>query len=123
MEYLLKSVEKYPDKVAFRDEKTEITFSQLDNLARKIAIMLKEKTGDIKNSPIAVYMEKGVNCIVAFMGIVYSGNFYSPIDVHSPKERVSLFWKHCVLLRYWWMRHLIRVCRKNYKFQQIEFTP
>lgn len=90
MEYLLKSVEKYPDKVAFRDEKTEITFSQLDNLARKIAIMLKEKTGDIKNSPIAVYMEKGVNCIVAFMGIVYSGNFYSPIDVHSPKERVKL---------------------------------
>lgn len=24
------------------------------------------------------------------MGIAYSGNFYSPVDVHSPRERINL---------------------------------
>ena len=33
IEYLLRSVEKYPDKVALRDEKKAITFAELDRLA------------------------------------------------------------------------------------------
>lgn len=90
IEYLLKNAEKYPDKVAFRDEKKEITFAQLDKQARQIAGMLRKRLGPVKNQPVAVYMEKGVNCIAAFMGIAYSGNFYSPIDVHTPKERIKL---------------------------------
>lgn len=90
IEYLLKNAEKYPNKVAFRDEKKEITFAQLDKQARQIAGMLRKRLGPVKKQPVAVYMEKGVNCIAAFMGIAYSGNFYSPIDVHTPKERIRL---------------------------------
>lgn len=93
MEYLWNSAKKYPDKIAFRDEKKAITFAELDKLARQIAGMLIKKIGPLKNEPIAVYMEKGVNCIAAFMGIVYSGNFYSPIDIHTPKERIALVLK------------------------------
>ena len=90
IEYLLNSAKKYPNKIAFRDEKSAITFADLDKQARKIAGMLLKKLGPVKNQPIAVYMEKGVNCIIAFMGIVYSGNFYSPIDIHMPKERAQV---------------------------------
>lgn len=93
IEYLLRSVEKYPDKVALRDEKKAITFAELDRLARQIGGMLTKRLGPVKNQPVAVYMEKGVNCIAAFMGIVYSGNFYSPIDIHTPKERIALILK------------------------------
>lgn len=90
IEYLLNSAQKFPDKIAFKDEKKEITFSELDQQARKIASILQSKIGKVMNEPIAVYMEKGVDCITAFMGIVYSGNFYSPIDIHSPKNRINL---------------------------------
>lgn len=89
-EYLINAAKKYPDKIALRDEKREITFLELDRQARCIAGLIKETFGVMGNEPIAVYMEKGINCIVAFMGIVYSGNFYSPIDVHTPKERAAL---------------------------------
>ena len=34
-------------------------------------------------------MEKSVSCVIAFLGIVYSGNFYCPLDVKSPLERIS----------------------------------
>lgn len=90
IEYLLRSARRYPDKIAYKDQTKEVTFSQLDSQARCIANTIKKKVGDIKNQPIAVYMEKGVDCIIAFMGIVYSGNFYSPIDIHSPKERINV---------------------------------
>lgn len=93
IEYLLNSTKRWPNKVAFRDEKSAITFAELDKQARQIAGMLRKNLGEVKNIPIAVYMEKGVNCIIAFMGIVYSGNFYSPIDVHTPKERIALVLK------------------------------
>lgn len=93
MEYLLDSVKKYPNKVAVRDEKRALTFSELDKKARQIAGMLIKNLGGVKNEPVAVYMEKGVNCIAAFMGIVYSGNFYSPIDIHTPKDRIALVLK------------------------------
>lgn len=89
-EYLINAAKRYPDKVAFKDEKREITFSELDRQARCIARSIEETLGTTKNEPIAVYMERGINCIVAFMGIVYSGNFYSPIDIHMPKERLVL---------------------------------
>ncbi|NLL79117.1 MAG: amino acid adenylation domain-containing protein [Clostridiales bacterium] len=90
IEYLLESREKYPNKIAFKDEKKEITFAELDRKARCIASGIRKKLGSQKNEPIAVYMEKGIDCIVAFMGIVYSGNFYSPIDIHSPIERINI---------------------------------
>lgn len=90
IEYLINSAKKYPDKIAFRDEKCAVTFGELDKKAKQIAGMIINRFGPVKNVPIAVYMEKSVNCIVSFMGIAYSGNFYSPIDIHTPKNRIKL---------------------------------
>lgn len=90
IEYLQNSARCYPDKVAVVDDKKQITFRELEDSAIAIASVIYERLGGEKNQPIAVYMEKGVDCIVAFMAIVYSGNFYSPIDIHSPQDRVKL---------------------------------
>lgn len=87
IEYLEFSARKYPDKVALVDEKAERTFSQVLENAKKIAQYIAEQCGTIKNRPIAVYMEKSVYALCAFLGIVYSGNFYCPLDVKSPKDR------------------------------------
>lgn len=89
IEYLQYSVQKYPDKVAFVDQTSGITFRSLDCWARQIALLIQRKCPGIRNQPIAVYMGKGVSCLAAFLGVAYSGNFYAPLDVKSPMERIG----------------------------------
>ncbi len=88
-QYLEASADRYPDKIAFADADKAVTFGELRTKAYAIANAIYDKCGEIKNEPIGVYMYKGVDCLVAFMGIVCSGNFYSPIDRHSPKARID----------------------------------
>lgn len=89
IEYLIETARKYPDKVALVDQKHQITFGELDREAKKVAAAILRACGAIKNRPIVVYMEKSVDCIVSFLGAVYSGNFYSPIDIKMPQERIK----------------------------------
>lgn len=89
VEYLIESTRKYPYKIAVEDEYEKITFSELDTQARKLAHVVAKKCGDARNRPIAVYMDKSVACIIAFLGIAYSGNFYCPVDTKMPVPRIK----------------------------------
>lgn len=86
-DYLDHIVQVCPDKVAFVDENRKITFKEIQIEAQHIATEL------IKNhffkQPILVYLDKSVECIAAFSGVTYSGNFYSPLDTHMPEERIA----------------------------------
>ncbi len=44
--------------------------------------------GEMKK-PVVVYLEKGKEVLVSFMGVAYSGCFYSPIDTEMPQSRVD----------------------------------
>ncbi len=88
-QYLEATADRYPDKIAFADADTSVTFGELRERAYAIANAIYDKCGEIRNEPIGVYMYKSVDCLVAFMGIVCSGNLYSPIDRHSPKARID----------------------------------
>lgn len=89
IQYLLNSADTHPNKVAFVDERRSITFGELRRASVSVAISIHKTLGELYNQPIALYMEKSVECIIAAMGIVYSGNFYTPIDKNSPQERVQ----------------------------------
>lgn len=86
-DYLDNSAKIYPSKVAFSDEKREITFGQLQEEALHIAQDLVNH--EIFKSPVVVYLEKSVEVIACFMGAAYSGNFYTPIDTEMPSSRIS----------------------------------
>lgn len=86
--YLEESVKKYPKKVAFLDEKKEITFLELKQRALDIAYFIIEKYGK-RRTPVLVYLPKEVDSIVSFMGILYSGNFYTPTDIRFPAEKLN----------------------------------
>lgn len=88
LEYLELSAEKFPDKTAFDDDKKTVTFSEIMQQAKSIGSELVHI--GCEKSPVVVYLPKGCDCITSFMGIVYSGGFYCPIDVTMPAERVSL---------------------------------
>lgn len=87
IDYLEDTAKKYPNKIAFADRKDEITFDELRRGALNIATFLIDK--GLFKKPILIFLEKNVSCIVAFMGVVYSGNFYSPIDTKMPVERIE----------------------------------
>lgn len=77
----------FPDKTAYADEKKEISFKELRVQARAIACELTAR--GLFKKPVAVFLEKGVDVLVSFMGAAYSCNFYSPIDVDMPGSRVN----------------------------------
>ncbi len=85
--WLDESAKRFPDKAAYVDEKKEITFGMLRAQARAIGGELAQR--GLFKKPVAVFLEKGVDVLVSFMGAAYSCNFYSPIDVDMPGSRVN----------------------------------
>lgn len=88
LEYLETTVNLYGDKVAFADEQREMSFRELQVEAQKVGTVLADL--GIIHKPVMIVMEKAAINIAAFMGVVYSGNFYSPIDVEMPQERMQM---------------------------------
>lgn len=88
VEYLGRTVEKFPNKIAVKDSEKSITFTELWLKAQKLSAALV--LADIgRNNPIGVFIPKGCNMVTAFAGINMSGNFYVPLDVKSPVSRTS----------------------------------
>lgn len=86
--YLQNTAQRFPDKIAFRDNQRSITFAELDKQARELACLIHQKLNGAVKQPVGVYLPKGVSCIAAFMGAAYSGNYYTPLDIAMPKERL-----------------------------------
>lgn len=88
-DYLRSTAKRFPNKTAFQDEKKRITFGELDRCACSLAHMISRRLNGATKQAVGVYLPKGVDCIAAFMGVVYSGNYYTPLDVTMPKERLE----------------------------------
>lgn len=87
-DYLKKTTNLHPEKIAVADSEKKLTFSELNVLARKLATKILEK--EIKDcEPIPVFMNKSSDMVAAFLGINLSGNFYVPLDVKSPLSRIE----------------------------------
>ena len=89
LEYLERAAEEHPDKKAFSDEHGDIAYGKLTETARRGGSFLAETLQE-RNRPVAVLIDRNVNTLIAFMSIVYSGNFYCPVDVNLPRGRQEL---------------------------------
>ena len=87
-QYLQCSAVHCPDKIAVQDAARGLTFSQLASQSRALASAIAASVGGKKCQPVAVYLPKGVDCIIAFFAAAYSGNFYTPLDTAMPKGRL-----------------------------------
>ncbi len=88
VQYMNAIARQYPDKVAYVDDETAITFSEFDKVARNIGGCVLQYT--VPKTPVVVYMKKGVYSLTAFLGAACAGCFYVPIDSQMPQERVNL---------------------------------
>ncbi len=88
---LERAAERFPDKTALADENTSYTYREYLGSARIVGGYIAEvmAPGTVRQ-PIAVLIERNAKSIVAFMGIVCSGNFYVPLDAGLPEERLGV---------------------------------
>ncbi len=87
LEYLEKSAQRFPDKVVFGDINEELTYRELLTMAKKAGTYLS--SFHLRNQPVAVITNHSVGCLAAFLGVVYSGNFYVPLDEKQPPARLE----------------------------------
>lgn len=86
--WLDKTAARFPDNTAFADENQSYTYREVRQRALSIAHCIETMLPGGKH-PIAVYMEKSADMLVAYLGIAYSGNFYSPIATDMPAVRIE----------------------------------
>jgi D-alanine--poly(phosphoribitol) ligase subunit 1 len=87
LEWLEKTAAEYPDKTVFSDSENSIDFSYVLKNAKAIGSAIAAE--NIYRQPIAVVSGRHIITPVAFLGVVYSGCFYAPIDAHLPVARIN----------------------------------
>jgi len=87
LEFLERNGEKFKNKIAFRDMENALTYGDL--LAQSRAAGTALAALQVRNRPVAVFLDKGVCVLTAMFGIVYSGNFYVVIDSEMPAPRIN----------------------------------
>lgn len=86
LEFFEKTTIEYPDKIGFTDSSRKATFSEVMKNAKAIGTHLTESG---TKRPVAILIDKNVNCIEAMLGAMYAGDFYVVVDVHSPTDRIE----------------------------------
>lgn len=88
VEWLEKTSNDMPDSLALVDQGNSITWKEYHDKAVGIAeVILRITEGQRK--PVLVYLEKSVRVPISFMGVAYSGCYYSVLDVDMPLERAK----------------------------------
>ena len=88
LEWLEATVTKYSDKPAFSDTESSITFAQVYDIARNTGSYLIEKLG-VDRTPVAVFAGRKMVTPAYFLGVVYAGRPYAPIDASLPDKRIE----------------------------------
>lgn len=88
LEYFFKTVETNKSKIAVIECDKTITFGALDQKAQVLANGIIAKK-NVSNMPIAVFLPKSIESVVADIAITYSCNIFMNIDVKSPQERIK----------------------------------
>ncbi len=81
------AVEKYGDKVAYKDTENSLTFRQFNELTRSIGTYLARLVP--AGSPVVVMSGRHIFTPACFLGAVRAGCFYAPMDGDMPVTRLN----------------------------------
>lgn len=87
LEWLETTVQTSGNKSVYIDSKGEHTFAALYKQARSIGTYLINHVA--KDGPVAVFCSRAKTTPGAFLGVVYSGRAYAPLDCNLPKQRLQ----------------------------------
>jgi amino acid adenylation domain-containing protein len=92
IEYLEKGgATRFRDRTAIVDQDRSYTFAEVERYAKNCATLLLRRSdlAGVVRQPIAVYLPKSAGIVFADLGIAYTGNVYTNLDVKSPAARVK----------------------------------
>ncbi|WP_419893528.1 amino acid adenylation domain-containing protein [Oceanobacillus kimchii] len=87
-----KQVDINGDKIAISTKDKTLTYKELDNIANTIAGNINELRN---NKPIGIMMERGIDSVVAMLGVLKTGQAYVPIDCKYPSGRIKYIIEQC----------------------------
>jgi amino acid adenylation domain-containing protein len=91
-ELIEEQVARTPEAVAVCFESRQITYSQLNERANKLARRL-QSMGVRSDSLVGILMDRSIEIIVSILGIWKAGGAYLPIEPNLSKERVAYILK------------------------------
>ena len=74
-------------KTAVKDEWRSVTYAELRDIARSIGTALL-RSGSCRR-PVIVYLPKSISALSCFMGAMYAGCPYVPVDAQIPMSRLE----------------------------------
>ena len=93
LNYIENSASLYPDKLAIICEDEKITYKNLIKSSRSVGTFSKmvgsyfaEKK--VFNEPILIFMDKGIDTSISFLGSLYAGCSYCLVNPEFPHNRI-----------------------------------
>jgi amino acid adenylation domain-containing protein len=77
-----------PDKIAVACGDSSLTYREVDARANQLAWALRA-LGVGPDTPVAVCMDRGIDVVVALLGVLKSGGCYLPLDPKYPDTRIE----------------------------------
>lgn len=123
LDYLTEAAAKAPGKIAYSDGKNsegavfggigssetnsvgaeQLSFKEVYDQSRSVATFLHRK--GIYREPVVIFMEKRPKTIAAFYGVIAAGDYYIPIDVEMPENRIHLILEN--------VKSRVMICAEN----------
>ena len=72
-----------------KHKEEQICFQELKERAKKLGAQIIQKTHHAMNLPVAVYLPKEINAVIADLGVLYSCNPFMNLDVKTPADRIG----------------------------------
>lgn len=82
-----------PDAIAVVDDDQQITYRELNERANRLAYFLQSKGVNLEDR-VGICLDRGIDLIISFLGVLKSGGTYVPIDLSTPTERLRFMTKH-----------------------------
>ena len=86
LELLDRTVRRWGSRPAFGDEHITLTLDEVDAAVQRVGTALAQYS--VQRRPVALYLDHEVPCLLAMLGTLAAGGFYTVLDTAQPPERV-----------------------------------
>ena len=115
LDYLEETANKYPDKIAFADVNTSVTWSDFVAHAKKESAVIAKYFEPGQAVPVMI--DKSVKTLEYFFSALYAGCFYSYFDATFPDERLNS------MISTLKVKHIIANSRFEKKLSNLNVSP
>lgn len=86
LEYLERIALRMPQKTAIAYREEAYTFAELRTAAARLGAAIQDRAGS--RAAVAVLVNRDADTAAAFLGVLYSGNYYVPLDPDMPVTKL-----------------------------------